>query len=504
MVYVTPGRDMLIRPGQHVGVDGRVYHPYLRDWSSMWDRASIVEFLSYLQQVFSKEPPVISKAQQQQYYQRPTPQSPGQKATGASPAPPQLPPKQRPGSVQPVEMPSTSTPPPRPPKPGEDPSNAYPQRTASRNVSREGPPLPPLPAQRHPSQYHVPSPQHQNGYAHPTRPPSQMPPSQTPTYQHSKPPVPPIPQAQHQQYQQVRANHDRSPVSPISPSSAYTQDGRYSQAPPLPFNQQLHLQHQQPAPPAMPSYRQDQPPYQPHYQQPMAAASHPPYTQPTPYPIQSGPHQMQAQPARPAPPPDLLSDPFDVALPGPGASGPQAPAPPIPPNPEKEHLLQALSTSLTQQAQHKIKQNLSALAPLQAQQAALQTAYQRLEAEIRQLQHLSTTLDANEAILRQNMQDCDKTIAGARTMQQPPIDEVLVAPTLVANQLWVLCAEEAACREAMYVLQKAVDRGRVSGADFVRQMRGLGRECFLKMVLARKCARGLGLEVGGEVGGLEM
>ena len=35
MVYVTPGRDMVIRPGQHVGVDGRVYHPYLRDWSGM-------------------------------------------------------------------------------------------------------------------------------------------------------------------------------------------------------------------------------------------------------------------------------------------------------------------------------------------------------------------------------------------------------------------------------------------------------------------------------------
>lgn len=72
---------------------------------------------------------------------------------------------------------------------------------------------------------------------------------------------------------------------------------------------------------------------------------------------------------------------------------------------------------------------------------------------------------------------------------------MLVAPTLVAQQLWTLTAEEAACREAMYVLQKAVDRGRVSGSDFVRQMRGLGRECFLKMVLARKCARGLGLDV---------
>jgi ESCRT-I complex subunit TSG101 len=62
MAYVTPSRDMLIRAGQHVGVDGRVYHPYLRDWNKMWDRASVAEFLEFLQQVFAKEPPVISKA----------------------------------------------------------------------------------------------------------------------------------------------------------------------------------------------------------------------------------------------------------------------------------------------------------------------------------------------------------------------------------------------------------------------------------------------------------
>lgn len=170
------------------------------------------------------------------------------------------------------------------------------------------------------------------------------------------------------------------------------------------------------------------------------------------------------------------------------------PAPPIPPNPEKEHLLHALSETLVQQAQRKVHQNLSAMAPLQAQQHALRAAQERLEAEIRQVDQLDKVLASNEAILRRSIQDCDRTISNAKSKPPPPIDEVLIAPTMVANQLWTLCAEEAACREAMYVLQKAVDRGRVGGNDFVRQMRALGRECFLKMVLARKCARGLGLE----------
>ena len=113
---------------------------------------------------------------------------------------------------------------------------------------------------------------------------------------------------------------------------------------------------------------------------------------------------------------------------------------------------------------------------------------------MRQLDQLDQTLASNEAILHRSIQECDRTIQNAKSKPLPPIDEVLIAPTMVSNQLWTLCAEEAACREAMYVLQKAVDRGRVSGNDFVRQMRSLGRECFLKMALARKCARGMGLD----------
>jgi len=204
----------------------------------------------------------------------------------------------------------------------------------------------------------------------------------------------------------------------------------------------------------------------------------------------NGPHAQQQ--LKKQPPPDLLSDPFEIALPS--NTGSAGPAPPIPPNPEREHLLTAISVSLVQQAQQKVNQNTSAMAPLQAQQNALRAAHARLEAEIAQLERLDATLSSNEHILHRSIQDCTTTISEAKSKKQPPIDEVLVAPTLVAQQLWTLTAEEAACREAMYVLQKAVDRGRISGSDFVRQMRGLGRESFLKMVLARKCARGLGLD----------
>lgn len=150
-----------------------------------------------------------------------------------------------------------------------------------------------------------------------------------------------------------------------------------------------------------------------------------------------------------------------------------------------------------QQAQAKVAQNLSAIAPLHAQHEALLSAHQRLESEIRQLESLSSTLASNEDILRRSIASCDHVISSTKNKPLPPIDDLLVAPTMVAQQLWNVVAEEAGCREAMYVLQKALDRGRISGDGFVRQMRALGREGFGKMVVARKCGRGLGVDVGG-------
>jgi hypothetical protein len=37
IVYIDPSEDMVVRPGQHVSGDGRVYHPYLAQWGQYWD-----------------------------------------------------------------------------------------------------------------------------------------------------------------------------------------------------------------------------------------------------------------------------------------------------------------------------------------------------------------------------------------------------------------------------------------------------------------------------------
>ena len=470
VVYVTPGREMLVRPSQHISVDGRVYHPYLKDWSRTWDRASTSGLLEILQQVFAKEPPVISKAQQQQFHQRPLGQH-TQSSIGGPSLPPQLPPKQRLGDVEPVEMPSANTPPPRPPKPGKDDAAAHASTGPIRGVNGRGPPLPPLPHERPKNIHTTDTQRHRPDYEDPSGLPPSGAPRRPVEYSNGRPRESPVaynPAQHHQHRSTFRTSYTESPVSPVSPTGGHMHfpNARYAHAPLM----------------------SDQ---QPHHHQPRVSgqsSQQSPYQQAPPASDRQVARQSQAH-HRQGPPPDLLSDPFDVALPNASSFA----APPIPPNPEREHLLYALSTSLTRLAQEKIGQNYSAMAALQAQNVALLEARSQMDADVRQLERLSATLDNNDRVLRGAIADCDATIARATEQQPPDIDDVLIAPTTVAQQLWTVCAEEEGCREAIYVLQRAVDRGRVGGPDFVRSMRGLGRECFLKMVLARKIATGLGL-----------
>ncbi|KAL1914821.1 uncharacterized protein VTP21DRAFT_7913 [Calcarisporiella thermophila] len=59
LAYVKPTAQMLIRPGRHVDVNGKCYHPYMAYWNP--DENSLVGLISHLQRVFSQEPPVYQK-----------------------------------------------------------------------------------------------------------------------------------------------------------------------------------------------------------------------------------------------------------------------------------------------------------------------------------------------------------------------------------------------------------------------------------------------------------
>lgn len=93
----------------------------------------------------------------------------------------------------------------------------------------------------------------------------------------------------------------------------------------------------------------------------------------------------------------------------------------------------------------------------------MHTTLAAINREVSQLNNLQTLLSSNEAILHKAMRDADKVMEDAKHRNVPGVDEVLVAPTVVAGQLYELVAEERSLEECRAVIGKALDRGRIGG-----------------------------------------
>ncbi|KAI1126599.1 UEV domain-containing protein [Nemania abortiva] len=455
--YVTPTDTMMVRPGQHVDPQGRVYHPYLVRWAEFWDKSSILDFLAILRDIFAKEPPVVSRQQLRSAQQQATP-------SPTPPPVPPLPPDMARPSPQPTQSPHASDPrPPPPPPKGSD----LPQVIPTPTVRTDGPPLPPLPRQevRHqPGQYSANQPEQQVA-----------PPANRLSRYDTAPPLPP----------QGPQPHTQTPVNP-QVQAPHT----YSQAP---ANVQYHSQQQRAAyPQEIPPTSLQQHQHDHRRQSYASGVSEPPSYRGGPPPNWQQPALQEPPPqpvAKPPPPPDIMDEPLTLSLPSPS----NLPAPPIPPNPEKDALLRQLASTLYAMRQRARQQNESSLAGLSAQRAAMLTALQNIQNDSTALTPLSALLASNTAALQSSLQEADAVINNSRTRKPPAIDDLLVAPTVVGNQLYDVVAEERALGDAIFVLGRAVERGRVSPAVFAKTTRSLAREWYLKKALARKIGRGMGL-----------
>jgi len=183
-----------------------------------------------------------------------------------------------------------------------------------------------------------------------------------------------------------------------------------------------------------------------------------------------------------------MDEPLTLAIPS-----STVPAPPIPPNPEKDALLHQLASTLYSLRQRSRAQNESSLQGLQAQRTAMLSALSALQSDLSAISNLSSLLASNTTILQSSLRQADSVITSSASKSPPGTDELLVAPTVVANQLYDLVAEERALGDAIFVLGRAVERGRVAPATFAKMTRSLAREWYLKKALARKIGRGMGL-----------
>ena len=158
-------------------------------------------------------------------------------------------------------------------------------------------------------------------------------------------------------------------------------------------------------------------------------------------------------------------------------------------------LLHNLGKALFSQRQHTRVQTNSSLPGLEAQRNAMLTALGNMQAEMQALESLNGLLASNTSILHTALHDADAMIESSQHRTAPNIDEILVAPTVVGNQLYELVSEERSLGDALFVLGRAVERGRITPAIFAKMTRSLAREWYLKKALAKKIGRGMGLTI---------
>ena len=170
----------------------------------------------------------------------------------------------------------------------------------------------------------------------------------------------------------------------------------------------------------------------------------------------------------------------------------------MPRNPEKDLLLHQIAQKLYSIRQSEIAKHSTTLQSLSAQRDALNNALAKLQQESSGLATMKGMLDSNAAALNESLARADQLIKKVPRLTPPNVDDLLVAPTVVANQLYDLVAEEKALGDAIFNLGRAVEKGRIDPQVFVKMVRGLARELFTKKMLIRKCSSGMGLDDGRE------
>ncbi|KAI9856491.1 MAG: hypothetical protein M1824_005429 [Vezdaea acicularis] len=434
-------------------------------------KSTILDFLAILRDVFAKEPPVRSRQQEAPARLEPTSTPP--------PVPP-LPAELGLSSSRPVQPPlapaPTFIPPPLPPpKPFESP------RTSSQiNFDKHTgpPPVPPPPGRQ--SSRPTPTSQFQNNFTSEHHPPY---------YSQSYGAASDF--GGTQQVLSTAQQDNRGPDSYI-PTSPGVSTESWDRQPALTAQQQVQQQflaYQENVPRSSASGLPPNLPQQPQAQFGAPTSWSPRSPQQGQYPT-TEPQTLPKEQPRPAP--DLLTSTGELLALLP--SNAEVPVPPVPPNPEKDFLLQSIGVALYQKRQAGAAHTEASIASLSAQYGALKAASSRLQAEEDALKSLSSTLTSNEKILKESMRKAEEVMDDAKTRTVPGVDEILVAPTVVAGQLYELVAEERAINDALFVLSRAHDKRRITSDLFLRDTRTLARERFLKKALIKKIANGLGLE----------
>ncbi|BFZ61665.1 Suppressor protein stp22 of temperature-sensitive alpha-factor receptor and arginine permease [Saitoella coloradoensis] len=427
------------------GANCRVYHPCLAHWNASDPMASnLVEVSKHLQEVFSKEPPVYAKP----------------------------PPTPAPGQGQGQQLPlSSQAPQPKSPAASGRPAPANPNQNAN-------PPLPPKPGQLR-------SPTQSAQYQHRAVP---VPPPHTNGHPISPPPRPPLPPQIPPQRTGVDPRYGHVP----SPSYDYTERPHMQHAQTMPAGYGSR------APPPVPSLHGSPQGLQRHATMSEAAVglSYSAGAGGRPNPLQhQRPISIAAVPQiRPQPVDLLSSDDLSSMMEERGAA-----PPPKPPNPEHAMLLQQIFSKFDMLARESCERTQRTLEEARVRREEMLEIEKAQREEKAEVEHLGALAERNIGVLRESIAKAESITTTALSTPLPDPNTLLTAPSVVHQQLYELVAEDAAISDTIYVLGRCLEGERVGFEGFLREVRKLGREQFMRRALIGKIVEGLGLERGSAV-----
>ncbi|KAG0030475.1 hypothetical protein BGZ82_007412 [Podila clonocystis] len=122
----------------------------------------------------------------------------------------------------------------------------------------------------------------------------------------------------------------------------------------------------------------------------------------------------------------------------------------------------------------------------------LNDAESRTKAEIQSLRDLHTKIQYNIATLSRCIEQLTAKIEQIRSWPEEPVDEIICGSSVVHNQLFELVAEEIAIEDTIYYLGKALSQDKVELKAYMKHLRNLSREQFMKKALIKKVKAQLG------------
>ncbi|KAK3806454.1 MAG: UEV domain-containing protein [Benniella sp.] len=124
----------------------------------------------------------------------------------------------------------------------------------------------------------------------------------------------------------------------------------------------------------------------------------------------------------------------------------------------------------------------------------LNDAESKTKTELQSLKDLNSKIQYNNGTLAQSIEQLNANIEQIRTWPEAQVDEIVCGSSVVHNQLFELVAEEIAIEDTIYYLGKALRQDKIGLNEYMKHLRNLSREQFMKKALIKKVKKHLHVE----------